>query len=126
MDILVWSMKIMLGGVHPFAMNGLQPLDAQRSLLVGRTLGASGGLFQARVDWAWYQQFLEFPPWSGKLICWRCKSASDDSTPYWTFSMNAKWRTKRHKYGTFCQAQRLARSTVHQCSLALVSHWTWY
>ena len=48
-----WSMQIMLGGVHPLTRHDIHPLDAQRSLLVGRPLGFSGGLFQARGDWAW-------------------------------------------------------------------------
>ena len=90
LGIFAWSMKIMLGGVHPLTRHDLQPLDAQRSLLLGRPLGFCCGLFQARGDWAWCQQICGFPYWSGTLICWRCKATSDDSMPYWDFSMGAK------------------------------------
>ena len=45
LGIFNWSMKVMLGGVHPLTRHDLQPLDAQRSLLAGRPLGFSGGLF---------------------------------------------------------------------------------
>ena len=50
----------MLRGAHPFTRHDLQPLDGQRSLLAGAPLGFSGGLFQARGDWAWYQQIVGF------------------------------------------------------------------
>ena len=46
------------------------------------------------------------------MICWICKATSDDSMPYWDFSMGAKWRTKRHKPGTVFKAQRITRATV--------------
>ena len=36
LDIFAWSMQIMLGGVYPLTKHYVQPLDAQRSLLVGR------------------------------------------------------------------------------------------
>ncbi len=62
LGIFDWSMNIMLGGVHPLTGHDIQPLDAQRSVLVGRPLGFSCGLFQARGNWAWYQLFLCFPP----------------------------------------------------------------
>ena len=60
LGFFAWSMKIMLGGVHPLTRHDLQPLDAQRSLLVGRPLGFSCGLFQARGNWARYQQIFGF------------------------------------------------------------------
>ena len=56
---------------------------------------------------------LVVPYWSGTMICWRCKATSDEHMPYRGFSMGAKWRTKRHKPGTFFKAQRLAISTVN-------------
>ena len=74
LGMFAWSMKIMLGGEHPLTRHGLQPLDAQRFLLVGRPWGFSGGLFPARGDWAWYQQTFAFPYWSGTMICWIRKS----------------------------------------------------
>ena len=86
----------MLGGMHPLIKHDIQPLDAQRSLLAGRPLGFSGGLFQARGGWAWCQQIFGFPYWSGTMICWRCKATYDDRMPYWDFSMGAKWMAKRH------------------------------
>ena len=46
------------------------------------------------------------------MICWRCEAASDDNMPVWDFSMGAKWRTKRHKLGTFLKAQRIAGAIV--------------
>ena len=79
----------------------------------------SVGVCQARGDWAWYQQIFGFPSWSGKMIGWMCAATSDDSMPYWDFSMTAKWRAKRHKLGTFFQAQRLAGSTVGPLLIAL-------
>ena len=39
LGIFAWSMKIMLGGVHPLTKHDIQHLDAQRSLLTGRPLG---------------------------------------------------------------------------------------
>ena len=58
------SLKIMLGGggVHPLTMHDLQHVDAQRSLLVGRPLGFSCGLCQARGGCAWYQPTCGLPP----------------------------------------------------------------
>ncbi len=61
LGIFDWSMKIMLGGAHPLTKHDIEPVDAQKSLLAGGPLGFSGGLFQARGDWAWYQQLLGFP-----------------------------------------------------------------
>jgi hypothetical protein len=54
--IVAWSMKVMLGGVHPLARHDGQPLDPTRLAWAGKPLGFTGGLFQARGDWAWYQQ----------------------------------------------------------------------
>ena len=45
LGILDWNMQITLGGVRPLAKHDLQPVDAQRSLLAGRPLGFSCGLF---------------------------------------------------------------------------------
>ena len=112
LSIFAWSMKIMLGGVHPLTRHDNEPLDAQRSGLAGMPLGFTGGLFQARGDWSWYQHIFGFPGWTGKVICWRCKATSDDTMPYWDFSPGAKWRTNRYKAGCFFKAQRLAGSHV--------------
>ena len=91
----------MLGGVNPSLTNhDLQHVDAQRSLLTGRPLVFSGGMSQAKGDWAWCQQLFGVPSWNGTMISWICKAASDDNMPYWDFSMGAKWRAKRHKPGT--------------------------
>ena len=49
LGILSRSMRIMLGGVHPLARRVIEPLDAQRSLLVGMPLGFTGGLSKPRV-----------------------------------------------------------------------------
>ena len=46
------------------------------------------------------------------MICWRCKATSDDSLPYGVFAMGARWKTKRHKPGTFFKALRLAGATA--------------
>ena len=55
-------MKTVLGGAHPLTEHDLQPLYAQRSLLVGRPLFCVkvGGLFQASGGWSWYQQISGF------------------------------------------------------------------
>ena len=45
LGVFAWSMKFMLGGVHPWANHDLQHVDAQMSLLAGLPLGLSGGLF---------------------------------------------------------------------------------
>ena len=58
LGIFAWTMKIMLGGVHPLTRHDLQSLDAQRSLLAGRPLGFSCGVFQARGGWSRYTQIL--------------------------------------------------------------------
>ena len=39
LGIFDWSMKIMLGGVHPLTRHDIQTLDTQRSLLAGAPLG---------------------------------------------------------------------------------------
>ena len=112
LDIFAWSMKVMLGGVHPLARHDGQPLDPARLAWAGKPLGFTGGLFQARGDWAWYQQIFGFLAWNSKHICWRCKATSCDTMPYWDFSEGATWRTSRYKPGAFFKAQRLAGSTV--------------
>ena len=114
-----WSMKIMLGGVHPLTRHDLQPLDAQRSSLVGRPLGFDGGLFQARGVWSWYPQIFRCP-WSSTMRCWRCKATYDDSVPDWDCSMGATSWTQRHKPGTCFMAQRLAGATVSPLFTRLV------
>ena len=52
------TMKTVLRGTHPLTEHDLQPLYAQRSLLVGRPLFCVkvGGLFQYSGGWSWYQQ----------------------------------------------------------------------
>ena len=108
-----WSMKITHGGVHPLTSHDLQHLDAQRSLLVGKPLGFSGGVFQARGDWAFvptnlWSSILE---WHNDMLEMQ-QATSDDNMPYWDFSLGAKLSTKRHKPKTLFKAQRLARATV--------------
>ena len=105
-------MKSMLGGVHPLTRDDLQPLDAQRSSLVGRPLGFDGGLFQARGVWSWYPQIFRCPSWSSTMRCWRCKATYDDSVPDWECSTGATSWTQRHKPGTCFMAQRLAGASV--------------
>ena len=61
---VAWGMKVMLGGVHPLARHDGQPLDPARLAWVGKRLGFTGGLFQARGDWAWYQQMFGFLAWN--------------------------------------------------------------
>jgi hypothetical protein len=103
-----WSMKFMLGGVHPLARHDGQPLDPARLAWAGKPLGFTGGLFQARGDWAWYQQIFGVPAWNSKHVCWRCKATSCDTMPYWDFcfSEGATRRTSIYKPGAFFQGTK--------------------
>ena len=72
--ILCWAdlfglMKFMIGGVHPWTRHDLQHVDAQRSLLVGRSLGFSCDLVQARGDGLGANKSFVCPSWSGTMIC---------------------------------------------------------
>ena len=99
----------MLGGVHPLARHDGQPLDPARLAWAGKPLGFTGGLFQARGDWAWYQQIVGFPAWNRKHICWRCKATYCDAMPYWDFSEGATWRASRYKPGALFKAQKACK-----------------
>ena len=70
LGILAWNMKITFGGVPPLTNHDLQRVDAQRSPLAGKPLGFSGGLFQAKGDWARYQQIFGFSilEWHSEML----------------------------------------------------------
>ena len=99
----------MLGGVHPLSRHDGQPLDPTRLAWAGKPLGFTGGLFQARGNWAWYQKIFGFPAWNSKHICWRCNDTSCDTMPYWDFSEGATWRTSRYKLGAFFKGTMACR-----------------
>ena len=42
------------------------------------SLGGKGAVMQVRGDWSWLKQTFNFPSWSNKQICWRCKANSDE------------------------------------------------
>ena len=127
----------MLGGVRPLARHDGQPLDPTRLAWAGKPRGFTGGLFQARGDWAWYQQIFGFLAWNSKHICWRCKATSCDTMPYWDSSEGATWRTSRYTPGAFftmhkgLQYQLSVHYSVVQGSLwtrsalVLCTVWTW-
>ena len=96
----------MLGGVHPLARHDGQPLDPARLAWVGKPLGFTGGLFQARGDWAWYQQIFGFPACNNKHICWRCKATSCDTMPYWDFFIMCHMEDLKIQAWCFFKAQQ--------------------
>lgn len=116
--VFVWSMQILLGGLHPQERHDGKPLDSTRSKVRGRSLGFRGALMQARGDWQWYNQVFQFPSWSSLSICWRCKASQDGRFAYWKCGPRAAWRKTRYAAGEFLalqQQQGLQPSPLFSC-----------
>ena len=103
--VFVWSMQILLGGIHPQERHDGAPLDAARAKLTKRKLGFQAVLLQARGDWQWFNQVFQFPSWSSGRICWRCKASQEGKFAYWKCGPRAAWRKTRYTAGEFLAQQ---------------------
>ncbi len=80
------------------------PFDKQhgRHQSARKKITYSGGLRQARGDWAWHKALYGFSGWASKHMCWMCKATQPDGDFLFTdFSANAKWRSTLHTISSF-------------------------
>ena len=79
--------------------------DTWRRAKAGMSLGGRGAVMQLRGDWSWLKQTFNFPSWSNKQICWRCKANSDEFN--WRDpSANPRWRSQRLTEKQFFKLRR--------------------
>ena len=105
LEIFVWSMSILFGGLNPTRRHDQAPLDDKRSWKAGRPLGFHGVLLQARGDWAWFNQVFNFPHWNAKALCWRCKATQGGNLAYNKCGPTAPWRSTRLAPGAYLDHQ---------------------
>ena len=105
LDVWVWSMLALLDGHHPRQRHDQGPLDDLRVSRAGRPLGFHGVLMQARGDWAWFNQVLNFSNWNSTAICWRCQATRDGPLTYKNCGPRAAWRFARYAPGEFLEHQ---------------------
>ena len=88
----------------PLTKHYRQPVDAPRSLVAGRPLGFSCGLFQAKGDWAWYQQVFVFHRGMAQgYETYICKPAYDDILPYVGLRHGCKLEGQAAQTWNLCQ-----------------------
>ena len=112
--VFVWSMQILMGGLHPHKRHDGGPLDAARAQLGGHPLGFNGVLLQARGDWQWYNQVFHFPSWSSGSLCWLCKASKKGRFAFTKCGPSAAWRTARYSDAQFL-AMQLKENITPSC-----------
>jgi len=112
--VFVWSMQILMGGLHPHKRHGGGPLDAARAQLGGHPLGFNGVLLQARGDWQWYNQVFQFPSWGSGSLCWLCKASKKGRFAFTKCGPSAAWRTARYSDAQFL-AMQLKENITPSC-----------
>ena len=68
-------------------------------------------LLQFRGDWAFYNSVLDFPSWSSRHICWKCRASKGGPFDYKEAGSGAAWRAQRLEGNAFLAEQRAAGIT---------------
>ena len=64
-----------------------------------------------RGDWAVYNSVLDFPSWSIRHICWRCRASKGGPFDYKEAGSGATWRAQRLEGNALLAEQRAAGIT---------------
>ena len=103
--LFVWSMNLLLAGVH----SGFD--------WTGRKLGVKGdpiangwkaALIQVRGDWEFYCQMVDFPQWNGAVrCCWLCRASNSVERFLWTnMGPDAPWRASVWSHSQYLDCLR--------------------
>jgi hypothetical protein len=111
LQVFAWSMQQLALGFWPKSRHTGQAwasTDKDRAKRGGQELTYHAALLQGRGDWAFYNSVLDFPSWSNKHICWKCKASKGGAFDYKEAGTEAAWRGQRLEGYAFLAEQRAA------------------
>lgn len=114
LQVFAWSMQQLALGTWPMSRHtgeAWASTDKARSKRGGQKLTYHAALLQCRGDWAFYNSVFDFPSWSSKNICWKCRASKGGAFDYKEAGSDAAWRAQRLEGHAFLAEQRAAGIT---------------
>ena len=114
LQVFAWSMQQLALGRWPTSRHtgeAWASTDKARSKRGGLGLTYHAALLQFRGDWAFYNSVLDFPSWSSRHMCWKCRASKGGPFDYKEAGSGAAWRAQRLEGNAFLAEQRAAGIT---------------
>ena len=115
LQVFAWSMQQLALGRWPTTRHTGEAwanADKARSKKGGLGLTYHAALLQFRGDWAFYNSVLDFPSWSSRHMCWKCRASKGGPFDYKEAGSGAAWRAQRLEGKAFLAEQRAAGFTL--------------
>jgi hypothetical protein len=114
LQVVAWSMQQLALGSWPTSRHtgeAWASTDKARAKKGGQELTHHAALLQCRADWAFYNAVFDFPNWSSKNICWKCRASRGGACDYKETGSDAAWRAQRLEGHAFLAEQMAAGIT---------------